>query len=96
MTTSSHTSNGDTKILVDHNIKRSVFASKLTSLCDTPNAVVYCKYQPPWRTSRCPQPRHQRQGPRPHDDQKNGSRAIGAGGVIRDSFGACLVALLSI
>ncbi|KAH0996403.1 hypothetical protein GBA52_020267 [Prunus armeniaca] len=46
MTTSSLKSGGDTKILViDHNIKLFVFASKLTSLCDTPNAFVFYKYQ---------------------------------------------------
>ncbi|ONI35503.1 hypothetical protein PRUPE_1G540000 [Prunus persica] len=39
---------GDTKILaVDRNIKLSAFASKLASLCDTPNDVVCFKYQLP-------------------------------------------------
>ncbi|KAM1165244.1 hypothetical protein PS2_024450 [Malus domestica] len=38
----------DTKILVvDHNIKLSVFISKLSSLCDTSNDVVCFKYQLP-------------------------------------------------
>ncbi|KAI5339485.1 hypothetical protein L3X38_018757 [Prunus dulcis] len=39
---------GDTKIIfVDRNIKLSAFTSKLTSFCDTLNAVVCFKYQVP-------------------------------------------------
>ncbi|KAL6286701.1 hypothetical protein ACE6H2_011091 [Prunus campanulata] len=41
MTTSSHTSGGNTKILaVDRNIKLSTFTSKLASLCDTLNDIL--------------------------------------------------------
>ncbi|CAB4273657.1 unnamed protein product [Prunus armeniaca] len=44
-----------------------IFASKLASLCDTPNDVVYLLA--PRRRSRRLHLCHQRRGPQPHDDQ---------------------------